>query len=688
MRKTTAAFLIAILLPMLAAAQPQIQGQWQTHPNLMSINPVHVALLHNGKILVVSGSGNVAGNSNYRAGLWDPASGNFTTQGLTWDMFCNGMSVLADGRVLVAGGTLQYDPFFGEPRVSLYDASTGNFTDIQSMAHGRWYPTTTVLGDGSVMVFSGLKETGGTNSAVEIYTPGSGWSAEFLAPWTPPLYPRMHLLPSGKVFYAGASTSSHLFDPVTHTWTLNVAHTNLGSSRTYGSTVLLPLLASEGFKARVLTAGGGNPATASTEVIDFSAPTPAWTPSAPMSAGRIEMNAVILPDGKVLLLGGSVNDESAATASLAADLFDSATGTMSSAGAEIYPRLYHSVALLLPDGRVWVAGGNPARGSYEQHIEIYSPAYLFTTDAGGATVPAVRPTISFAPATIGYGSTFDVQTADASNIRSVALVRPGSSTHAFDMDQRMVGLSFVASGGVLTINEPPSGNIAPPGYYMLFLLNNAGVPSIASFVQVAPTTSDFSMSATPASQTIVAGAGTSYTVNVSSIGSFNGNVTFSVSGLPTGVTASFNPASVPGSGSSTMNLTTSSSTPPGTYPLLITGTSGSLTHNTSVTLAVSGPTDFAVSATPSSRSVARNSSTSFAVTVTPLSGFSGTVSLSLTGLPTKVSSSFNPSSITGGGTSVLTLRPNKKAATGTYTLTIRGTSGSVTRTTTVSLNIF
>ncbi|MCI0349421.1 MAG: DUF1929 domain-containing protein [Acidobacteriales bacterium] len=581
MSKFTVALLIALLfLPSLTFAQPQVQGQWQTHPNLMTINPIHVALLRTGKVLVIAGSGNVAGNLNYRAGIWDPQSGSFTTQGLTWDMFCNGMSVLPDGQVLVAGGTLEYDPFLGESRASLYDPSTGNFTDIQDMAHGRWYPTTTVLGNGSMMVFSGFNETGGTNNAVEIYTPGSGWSAEFVAPWTPPLYPRMHLLPNGKVFYAGPSINSHLFDPVTRTWTLNYARTVRGSSRTYGSTVLLPLLAADGFMAKVLTAGGGNPATATTEIIDFSAATPAWANSALMSAGRIQMNAVILPNGKVLLLGGSVNDESAASASLAADLFDPATGTMSSAGAQLFPRLYHSVALLLPDGRVWVAGGNPERGSYEQHIEIYSPAYLFTT--GG--LPATRPTISFAPSGIGYGGTFDVQTPDALNIGSVALVRPGSSTHAFDMDQRMVGLSFTASGGLLTVNEPPSGNTAPPGYYMLFLVNNAGVPSIANFVQV--NTADFSISASPASRTVVAGTGTSYTVNVAAIGSFNGGVTLSATGLPSGAGATFNPTSVTGSGSSTMNVTSSSSTPAGTYSLVITGTSGPLTHNTTVTLVV------------------------------------------------------------------------------------------------------
>src|SRR5216117_3215760 len=112
-------------------------------------------------------------------------------------MFCNGMVVLPDGRVFINGGNLRYDPFLGEPRSSAYDPTTGRFTDLESMAHGRWYPTVTTLGDGRVMTFSGLSEFGMRNTAVEIYTVGSGWSQEYQSGWTPPLYPRMHLLPAG-----------------------------------------------------------------------------------------------------------------------------------------------------------------------------------------------------------------------------------------------------------------------------------------------------------------------------------------------------------------------------------------------------------------------------------------------------------------------------------------------------------
>jgi hypothetical protein len=120
--------------------QAQVNGQWTTLPYTMPINPVHVALLHNGKVLVVSGSGNYTPTTNYQAAIWDPQMGTITTQPVGWDMFCNGMVVLPDGRPFVLGGTLQYDPFYGWLKTSAYDPNTGNFVDLHGMAHGRWYP--------------------------------------------------------------------------------------------------------------------------------------------------------------------------------------------------------------------------------------------------------------------------------------------------------------------------------------------------------------------------------------------------------------------------------------------------------------------------------------------------------------------------------------------------------------------
>jgi hypothetical protein len=463
----------------------------------MPINPIHVALLYNGKILVVAGSGNCPaslagcpggapfGASNGSGALLvDPTSGGITQFSVTWDMFCNGMVVLPDGRAFVNGGTLAYDPFEGSVKSAIFDPATNVFTNAPNMAHGRWYPTVLTLGDGRIMAFSGFLETGeNTNTTVEFYTPSTGtgsWSQPFTAPFTPDLYPRLHLLPNGKVFYSGAPPVSELFDPSSTTWTLNVATTIYGGTREYGSSILLGLTPANSYDPVVLIMGGDSPATKTTETIDMGASSPKWKAGPNMSQARIEMNAVLLPNGKVLAVGGSVNDEDTTTKSLNADMYDPASNTISSAGANVYARLYHSVALLLPDATVWLAGGNPTRGSYETHVEIYKPPYLYQSNGSLAT----RPAISSAPATISYGNAFTVSTPDAASIASAVLVRNGTVTHAFGMDQRMVGMSFTAGSGSLSITAPPNGNIAPPGYYMLFLLNTSGVPSIAKFVQV------------------------------------------------------------------------------------------------------------------------------------------------------------------------------------------------------------
>jgi hypothetical protein len=176
--------------------------------------------------------------------------------------------------------------------------------------------------------------------------------------------------------------------------------------------------------------GGGNPATDTTEIIDMGASTPAWQYGPNMSEARIEMNAVILPNGEVLALGGSADDEDTSTASLNADLYNPVSNTFSSAGANAYPRLYHSVALLLPNATVWLAGGNPSRGTYQQEMEIYQPPYLFNSDGTMAT----QPSITSAPSSISYGNTFSVTTPNAASISSVVLVRNGTVTHAFGMD--------------------------------------------------------------------------------------------------------------------------------------------------------------------------------------------------------------------------------------------------------------
>src|ERR1700687_4831031 len=209
-------------------------------------------------------------------------------------MFCNGMTVLADGRVLIVGGTIQYDPFLGSTQTSIFDPSSNSFTTVQNMAHGRWYPNVLLLSDGRVMAFSGDNDTNGsTNNTVEFYTVGSGWSSPSTASFTPPLYPRQHLLPNGKVFFSGSTPTSYLFNPSSKTWT-TVDNTNYGGTRTYGSSVLFPLTPDNGYDPQIMLFGGDSPATATTEIIDMGSSSPSWQWGPSMSQARTDMVAVLL----------------------------------------------------------------------------------------------------------------------------------------------------------------------------------------------------------------------------------------------------------------------------------------------------------------------------------------------------------------------------------------------------------
>jgi subtilase family serine protease len=217
-----------------------------------------------------------------------------------------------------------------------------------------------------------------------------------------------------------------------------------------------------------------------------------------------------------------------------------------------------------------------------------------------------------------------------------------------------------------------------------------GPMNLAAFASTQVATSpDFSIAASPASQTVLQGNGTSYNTTVSAVAGFTGTVNLTVSGLPTGASGTFSPTSVTGSGSSTLSVTTLSSTPAGSSTLTITGTSGTIVHSTTATLVVTTPIppDFTITATPATQSVAHNASVSYTVTITPSGGFTGVVALSATGVPASTTGTFTPASITGSGSSTFKITTTTASARGTYTLTLKGTSGSTSHTTTVTLTI-
>ena len=224
-------------------------------------------------------------------------------------------------------------------------------------------------------------------------------------------------------------------------------------------------------------------------------------------------------------------------------------------------------------------------------------------------------------------------------------------------------------------------------YTIQLEFSNAANNCVLPPVQTGP---DFSITASPASQTVTAGAGTSYTATVTASGGFTGSVAFSVSGLPSGASASFNPTSVTGSGSSTLSVSTSTTTPAGTYTLTITGTSGTLVHSTTVKLVVNpvgGTPDFTISVSPASLNVTRGSTGRYTVTIGAVNSFTGTVSLSVSNLGSRVTGTFSPTTVTGSGTSTLTVTVNRRANRGARTITITGVSGSLNHSTTATLNV-
>ena len=242
----------------------------------------------------------------------------------------------------------------------------------------------------------------------------------------------------------------------------------------------------------------------------------------------------------------------------------------------------------------------------------------------------------------------------------------------------------ITGSGSSTLTVVTASTIAA-GTYTLAITGTSGTLSHSTTATlIVPGPPDFGISATPSSQTVAQGNATTYTTSISALNGFTGTAALSMSGLPTGATASFNPTSVTGSGSSTLTVVTASTTPAGTYPLTITGVSGTLSHSAAVTLVVQGP-DFSLSATPSSATVSQGNNGAYTASLSALNGFTGTVSLSVSGLPTGVTASFSPASLAGSGTSTLTVVTAATTATGTYPLTITGSSGALSHSASVTL---
>jgi hypothetical protein len=479
---------------------PQM-GVWRLLEETTQVLAVHAALLRSGAVMFFAGSSNDpqrhAGHQ-YGTAVWHYPSPGFSLPNTPVDLFCCGHAFLPDGRLLAAGGTEQYDPFFGLRQAVVFDPAdgppdaasatgrAGAWTPVPQMAGGRWYPTLLPLADGHVLAVAGLDDTSVLNVVPEIYTDGAGWAARPPSPhW--PMYGHLFLMADGRVFYSGGQYGDNngvkpaIWDIATNAAT-DVLGLPFAGMRNQSASVLLPPAQDQ----RVMIIGGGPydmhnqaGATGSTAIADLDTANPAYAAAAPLMMPRMHLCATLLPDRTVLVNGGSMMEESAAEASFDAELYKPASGgqgTWTMAARSRVPRLYHSVALLMPDGKVVTAGSNPQRLTEELRIEVYWPPYLFA---------GARPACTPAQIEVTYGTTLSAEVPQAADLASICLMRPGATTHSADVEQRLIDLPHqVTAPDRVSLMLPASANLAPPGWYLLFVLNHGGVPSHAAWIHL------------------------------------------------------------------------------------------------------------------------------------------------------------------------------------------------------------
>ena len=457
----------AATAPHAAIADVATEGQWSGVLPWVD-RAVNAHVLPTGKVMYWP-----AWFGDAPARLWDPATGLTVDAPFAgYNIFCTGEVFLADGRMFVAGGSVDNVNPFGTKNTSIYDPFANTWTTLPEMAQARWYPTTTVLSDGNVLVVSGENHHAHRSLLPQVWQTEAGSYRNLTSAekWLP-LYPWMYLAPNGKVFNAGPNGwTSYLDTNGTGTWDPPIARSNFGDrdigEGTYGSSAMYR-------DGKILIMGGSDPATATAEVIDLNAAMPTWRYVAPMASPRKQHVATILPDGKVLVVGGhsGPGKDNPAYPVYPAELWDPATETWTTLASMATYRGYHSSAFVLPDGRVVSAGGEDVGAN----AEIFSPPYLFRGS---------RPRIAAAPDRVSYGQTFSVSSPDAASVARVTLLRLPSITHGFDQNQRFAELTFSRGAGGLSATAPTDPNLAPAGHYMLYLLNSAGVPSVAKIIRL------------------------------------------------------------------------------------------------------------------------------------------------------------------------------------------------------------
>jgi hypothetical protein len=493
-------------------ASAQSAGSWDSPVNQpLQTTTVHATLIEGGKVLWIMGSGNNEpyADGPYYHGIWNPNGSFGSTNTLSDDLFCCGMATLANGNVLLAGGTLDHDnqtlngKWHGGKYAYEADFSSGSIGNRTEMAAGRWYPTCVTLPDGKVFVVQGWDEYGCNNRLVEIYDPGpKSWQIKLdpansvtycvgscatqyypeagspcYGPGCSPylsLYPRMHLMPSGLIASVGAELDDRVYDPNIFKWVWS----GKTIKRHYGTSVLCPLENTATEKGKILVCGGSplsqDPATNTAQIAEPSGTNGLSRRTVQsMQYARKHIGPVILPTGQIVIFGGNLQTNKSPV--LQPEMFDPISETWTVWPAATVPRMYHQVSLLLHDGRVWTAGTTPTQLIKEVRVEIFNPWYISET----------RPTISGDPTGGAYGDTITIPTPNAADITKVSLVKVSATTHHYNTDQRLIWLQIQGTtSSSVTVKAPINNKLAPPGYYLIHVLNSAGVPSVGKFIKI------------------------------------------------------------------------------------------------------------------------------------------------------------------------------------------------------------
>lgn len=477
-----------------AAAAPidlDDQGQWGPVEDWPMVG-IHAALDSKGRVVTYGTNPDGQQTGRFVYDIWTPnasaAAGHNTLQNTTQtDLFCSLQINRTDtGDMLLFGGdnwTGAGTNNRGNPDINQLDATTGQLTTLPGMQRSRWYATGTALPDGSIFIQGGLDgedhpehwTAEGGSRLLDIDTSDIGW-----------YYPRNFVMSDGRIFGIDSEGQMYFISAQLDDLTV-VGQLPYGFRSIYTTAVMFE-------QDKILYFGGP---TAAAVVIDVTGGNPIVTQTDSSSAVRTWTDGTLLPDGRVLATGGSLKDSSAFDADpigtygtvFSAEIWDPATGMWTDAADAAVPRLYHSTALLLPDGRVLTAGGGAPGPVANTNAEIFSPDYLVA--ANGQATP--RLTINGLSATdLQAGQRLAIAVSSETDVARVTLVKTGSVTHAFNMDQRFVELGFDAgpngdaADGIITATLPVNDTEITPGYYLLSVLDENGIPSVSQMVHIVP----------------------------------------------------------------------------------------------------------------------------------------------------------------------------------------------------------